>query len=102
MQMTEMEFDEMRLGTYFLKLHFFFKREENQNRFIANLIRLHAFNLIKIQISQSDQHKLLDPTSLWKYTWEEEQLMLQTNTDEVKESVKRLHQLTKKISANGT
>lgn len=98
-----MEFCEMRLGTYFLKLHFFFKREENQNRFIANLIRLHAFNLIKIQIAQSDQHKLSDPTALWKYTWEEEQLItLQHNTDEVKESVKRLHHLTKKIAANGT
>ena len=71
MGMTEKEFGEMGVQTFFLKLFYFNQKREGEMRFNAEIARLQTFALINIQLSE--KHKLKKPQDMFKYTWEEEE-----------------------------
>lgn len=69
MGMGEDEFGEMHIGTFFLKMHYFFKAIEINRKETAELVRLQTLHLINIQLSPKDRIK--DPGALWPLPWDE-------------------------------
>lgn len=70
MGMTEKEFGEMGVQTFFLKLFYFNKAKEANQKFIAEVERLQTVQLINIQLDPKNRFKT--PQELFKYAWEEE------------------------------
>ena len=68
MGMDEGEFRKMRLGVFFLKLHFFVKDRKDRFNTLSALLRLHAFQVINANRSKP----LSDPKLLWKIEGENE------------------------------
>ena len=68
MGMDEGEFRNMRLGVFFLKLHFFVKERKDRFNMLSALLRLHAFQVI----NSSRRKPLSDPKLLWKIEGENE------------------------------
>ena len=70
MGMSEKEFGEMGVQTFFLKLFYFKKAKEENLRFIAEIERLQTLQLINIQLKP--ENRIKNPQELIKYSWEEE------------------------------
>lgn len=70
MGMSEKEFGEMGVQTFFLKLFYFKKAKEENLRFIAEIERLQTLQLINIQLNP--ENRIKNPQELIKYSWEEE------------------------------
>lgn len=85
--MSEVEFGEMAPPAFFLKLFYFNQQQDQRHRFLADLTRLHAFNVINIQLDP--KHKLTSPQQLWSYEWEE-QKDKKTTKKQTKEELKEL------------
>jgi hypothetical protein len=68
MGMTVMEFEEMLLHDFFLKLHYYHLKEEQAYRAKAELVRLQTLTLVNIQLLKKD--KIKDPRQLWVFPWE--------------------------------
>ena len=80
MGMTVMEFEEMLLHDFFLKLYYHNLKEEHSYRTTAELVRLQTLTLVNIQLLKKD--KIKDPRLLWVFPWERDRL---ENTQERKE-----------------
>ena len=78
--MTVMEFEEMLLHDFFLKLYYYNLKEEHSYRTTAELVRLQTLTLVNIQLLKKD--KIKDPRLLWVFPWERDRL---ENTQERKE-----------------
>ncbi len=72
MGMTVMEFEEMLLHDFFLKLHYHNLKEEHSYRATAELVRLQTLTLVNIQLLKND--KIKDPRLLWVFPWERDRL----------------------------
>lgn len=92
MGMSEREFGEMHLGTFFLKLHYFFKAIEIKRKEAAELIRTQTLYLINIQLTPSD--RLKDPRSFWPLPWDEASTDL-TVVNSAEEQAERIQKLIK-------
>lgn len=68
MGMTVVEFWEMSLHDFFLKLHYYNLKEEQAYRANAELVRLQTLTLVNIQLLKKD--KIKDPRRLWVFPWE--------------------------------
>ena len=68
MGMDEGEIMNMRLGVFFLKLHFFVKERKDRFNMLSALLRLHAFQVI----NANRRKPLSDPKLLWKIEGENE------------------------------
>ncbi len=93
--MGEREFLEMRIGTFFLKLHFYLRKRDEENRLSAELVRYQTWHLINIQLAQSD--KIKQPSDFWKFKWEEKEEGENKSTEEIslQEADKQLQRLLK-------
>ena len=70
MNMKVVEFEEMRLGDFFLKLHYFMKAKEERMIFTSNLARLQTMELLNVQIEP--KYRIKTPLDLWRFPWESE------------------------------
>lgn len=70
MGISEKEFGEMGIPTFFLKLFYFNKGKEENQRFLADLARLQTMQLINIQLDPKSRFK--DPQDIFQYSWEME------------------------------
>lgn len=97
LNLSEGEWGEMRLGTFFLKLEYYFKARLEEKRLIAELIRLQTFHLINIQLSIDK--KIKDPESLWSYDWEKTKCVdiVSKNDVEVQEKIGRMIEMLNKV-----
>lgn len=68
MGMDEGEFRKMRLGVFFLKLHFFNKERRERYMMLSALLRMHAFQVI----NSTRRKPLTDPKMLWRIDGEDE------------------------------
>lgn len=93
LNMTEEEFNEMRLGTYSLKLLFWLKAREEQFMFTANVIRMQTMILFNTQVAQ--ENRVNNPTLLWSFPWEEAEIIKEGS--EVRDNLRKLQELGKKI-----
>lgn len=71
MGMTEKEFGEMGITTFFLKLFYFNKRKDADSRLMADLIRSQTYFLVNLQLSE--QNKFKNPQQMWRFPWEEDE-----------------------------
>ncbi len=87
----------MRLGTFFLKLEYYFKARLEDKRLFAELIRLQTFHLVNIQLSVD--HKIKDLQSLWSYDWEKtkRENIVSKNDVEVQEKIGRMIEMLNKV-----
>lgn len=92
--MTEKELEEMEIGTFFLKLFYSNKKEEEKRRFHGELVRLQTMQLMNLQIDRA--HRLTRPQDLWVFPWEERQTEILTE-EEKKERVRYLCSLANKV-----
>lgn len=90
----------MRLGTFFLKMRYFFKLEESRFRQSAELIRAQTLHLINIQLLPGDRIKSVK--NLWPFPWDEERELEEVTPQQAEEQVRRLIQLHEKIHGKGT
>ena len=70
--MSSLEFWEMTLKEFFLKLHYFNKMKEQEYQANAELIRLRTLTLVNIQLASKD--KIKDPKKLWQFPWDVEEV----------------------------
>ena len=88
MNMSEKEFGEMELSTFFLKLFYFRKQQEEVMRYQAELSRLQTFHLINIQLSE--KNKFAKPQDMYTFEWEEKKVQTNTMTQqELAEEVRK-------------
>lgn len=85
--MQPQQFYKMRLKDFFLKVHFYNKKEERQSREKAELIRMQTFILVNIQLES--KNKLKVPADLWRFPWdtEREQTEIQTISPEKQQKI---------------
>ncbi|WP_303182169.1 hypothetical protein [uncultured Butyricimonas sp.] len=69
--MGSVEFWEMILRDFFLKLHYFNRMKQQDYQATAELIRLQTLTLVNIQLASKD--KIKDPKKLWRFPWDEEE-----------------------------
>lgn len=69
MDMTVMEFWEMRLKYFFLKLHYHDRRKREDMIATANLVRMQTMSLVNIQLAVKDRFR--EPKKFWLFPWEE-------------------------------
>lgn len=93
MYMKEMEFWEMRLGTFFLKLHFFIEGRELQYRREAELVRAQTYTLLNIQLRIQDRYRNVH--DMWPFPWDTEQQNKKLTEEEKKAQAKRIKQMFK-------
>lgn len=92
MNMKVVEFEEMRLGDFFLKLRYFLKKREDEMLFIANLIRMQTLELLNVQIEP--KHRIQSVQDLWCFPWENEDKKVEhvdLNSETVKQELKNLY-----------
>lgn len=65
------EFWEMRLKDFFLKLHFYNEKKQEEIETYSNLIRMQTVSLINIQLEKKS--RITDPKKLWLFPWEVEE-----------------------------
>ena len=97
MNMKVVEFEEMRLGDFFLKLHYFTKQREDEIFFTSNLVRMQTIELLNIQIDP--KHRIKDVQELWRFPWEREETssdVIDLNSDSVKHELKNLYEIWRK------
>ena len=70
MGMTVAEFEEVRVGDFFLKLRYFMVAKEEKLILDSNLIRLQTVELLNIQMDSISRIK--DQRDLWSFHWEDE------------------------------
>lgn len=90
--MKVVEFEEMRLGDFFLKLRYFLKKREDEMLFIANLIRMQTLELLNVQIEP--KHRIQSVRDLWCFPWENEDEKVEhvdLNSEAVKQELKNLY-----------
>lgn len=80
--MTVVEFWEMRLKDFFLKLHYYNGKKQRDFEAYANLIRLQTVTLVNVQMEK--KNRIRDPKKLWIFPWEVEE------PAEPKQSVKQM------------
>lgn len=76
--MSESEFWEMRISSYFLKLHYYKIKEREEIERAHNLCRLQTVALINIQLNK--QHRITDPAKLWRFPWDEKKAEMDKKT----------------------
>lgn len=86
--MPRVEFWEMPLREFFLKLHYYFENETRRFREQAELVRLQTVTLVNIQLATKDRIK--DARRLWKFPWENEQRNEMKEKNDKKTSLKAL------------
>jgi hypothetical protein len=91
--MSEVEFLEMRLGTFFLKLHFFLKFENNRQIYLQKLIRQATWFFVNTQVS----NKIDDPETMWPIDKNESGATTEIETEVYQEKLKQLIELSKSI-----
>ena len=84
--MGVMEFGEMLLHDFFLKLHYYNTREEQIYRANAETL-----TLVNIQLQKKD--KIKDPKQLWVFPWEREESVEVSRKEDNVESVIRMSKL---------
>lgn len=70
MNMTVAEFEETRLGDFFLKLRYFMQAKEETIILTSNLVRMQTIELLNVQVES--KYRIKDPLDLWRFPWEEE------------------------------
>lgn len=86
----------MRLGTFFLKLEYYYKARLEERKLTAELIRLQTFHLVNIQLAR--EHKMKDVKELWSYDWEKENgVDIVDNSVEVQKKVDRMIEILNRV-----
>ena len=93
--MSEVEFFEMRLGTYFLKLHFFLKHDHNKQLYLQKVIRQATWFFVNTQISK----KIDKPETMWPIE-EKENAEVEFDTKAYQEKVNQLIVISKRVWQN--
>ncbi|OKZ44279.1 MAG: hypothetical protein BHV68_02570 [Bacteroidales bacterium 43_8] len=89
LNMKSVEFWEMTLRDFFLKLHYFNSRKQQKYQATAELIRLQTLTLVNIQLAGKD--KIKSPENLWRFPWErEEQVRKEVDISNIIKSSKLL------------
>ena len=89
LNMKSVEFWEMTLRDFFLKLHYFNRRKQQKYQATAELIRLQTLTLVNIQLAGKD--KIKSPENLWRFPWErEEQVRKEVDISNIIKSSKLL------------
>lgn len=100
MGMSESEFLEMRIGTFFLKMRYFFKLEDSRIRQIAELFRMQTLYLFNIQLDPANRIK--EPRELWPLPWDViENKVQEVSPEEAREQVQKLLQLHQQAYGEG-
>lgn len=94
LSMTEKELEEMEMSVYFLKLFYHNKEEEDKRRFYGELLRMQTMQLLNIQIDRA--HKIRKAEDLWKFPWEELEVVELTE-EQARKRVKYLCELARKV-----
>ena len=66
--MQVMEFWEMRLKDFFLKLHYYNEKKQRELEVYANLLRMQTVSLINVQLDKKS--RITDPKKFWLFPWE--------------------------------
>lgn len=82
--MGSVEFWEMTLRDFFIKLHYFNKMKQQEYQSQAELIRLQTLTLVNIQLASKD--KIKDPKRLWRFPWDEEDI--KRESDDISNALK--------------
>lgn len=77
--MSSVEFWEMILHDFFLKLHYYNKMKQQDYQSNAELIRLQTLTLVNIQLASKD--KIKDPKKLWRFPWDENEEQTRVDDD---------------------
>jgi|GEM_PF-5726314 hypothetical protein len=95
MGMTVAEFEEMRVGDFFLKLRYFMAAKEEKIILDSNLIRLQTVELLNIQVDSRSRIK--DPRDLWRFPWEDEDenegMLPDLESTDVRQNLKNLYKV---------
>ena len=68
LDMQVMEFWEMRLKDFFLKLHYYNEKKQRELEVYANLLRMQTVSLINVQLDKKS--RITDPKKFWLFPWE--------------------------------
>ena len=63
--MQVMEFWEMRLKDFFLKLHYYNEKKQRELEVYANLLRMQTVSLINVQLDKKS--RITDPKKFWLF-----------------------------------
>ena len=66
--MQVMEFWEMRLKDFFLKLHYYNEKKQRELEVYANLLRMQTVSLINVQLDKKS--RITDPKKFWLFPCE--------------------------------
>lgn len=81
----------MRLGTFFLKLHFFLKHENEKNIYLQKIIRQATWFFVNTQVKD----RIKDPEDFWPIDIKKSDVEI--NAEAFQESLNKLIELSKKV-----
>lgn len=94
--MSEVEFREMRLGTFFLKLHFYLKKEQDKQIYLQKVIRQATWFFVNTQVSK----KIENPETMWPIEEEKDSTAVEYDTEAYREKVNQLIEISKRVWQN--
>lgn len=89
----------MRLGTFFLKVHYFFEKRKEDRKFYAEIFRTCTMHFINTQLAKADRIK--DPKNLIKFSWEEEN-NIEIDENKAMDNVGRMIAILNNVGKDGT
>lgn len=96
LRLSDEQWGEMRLGTFFLKLDYYFREKQEQYKFFGNIIRLQTQLLLNIQLDSKS--KIRNPEELWRFNWDVDKKSIQDSSKTaVKEKVNSLLDTLNKV-----
>jgi hypothetical protein len=96
--LKEDEWGEMRLGTFFLKVYYFFEKRKEDRKFYGEILRLSTLHFLNTQLSEST--RINDPKKIYKFSWEED-IKVEISEETAKENIGRMIETLNKVG-NGT
>lgn len=79
LNLSPAQFYRYRIGHFFAAIYEASRREQQNSRFIAELVRMQTTELININLPTE---KKIRPAALWRFPWEEQQRTFENMTDE--------------------
>lgn len=93
--MSAAEFWETRLHDFFIKLDYYYRKQQADRIERANLVRMQTVALINIQLSKKD--RIRDPKLFWRFPWEGEDVAESTAREDGGENTEYLQTLIKAL-----
>lgn len=89
----------MRLGTFFLKVHFFFEKRKDDRKFYGEIIRKCTLHLLNSQLTR--ESRITDPKKIIKFSWEED-ISIEIDESKAMENVGRMIEILNNVGKDGT